>query len=229
MNNVREAESILNKHLRNHPADTAQRTFLFELLCFSGQYQRAEKHLGILAQGSRETEIGATLYYAALHAEKLRHDAFRKQDFPTSHATKPCAGKLNGKPFQSIVDADPEIGQRLEVYAAGAYLWVPFEHIAAVELEAPRLLRDTLWAPAFVVAGSSFGGADLGQVLLPAIYPFSWNSPDQSVWLGRTTAWAAGEDGHEFPVGQKTLIVDGEPVPLLEVRSVEFDYDATSR
>ena len=42
---VREAEKVLSAFLRNNPADTALRTFLFELLCFSGQYDRAEKQL----------------------------------------------------------------------------------------------------------------------------------------------------------------------------------------
>ena len=54
---VRDAESALNAYLRNNPADAGQRTFLFELLCFSGQYDRAEKHLGVLAKegpGSRD-------------------------------------------------------------------------------------------------------------------------------------------------------------------------------
>jgi type VI secretion system protein ImpE len=221
-NHVREAESALSKHLRQNPADSSQRSFLFELLCFSGQYDRAEKQLGVLAHGGREAEMGAVLYYSALHAEKLRHEMFRKNEFPSSPAPRTVPGRINGKPFQSIVDADPEIGARLEVYAAGAYLWIPFEHIASVQMEPPRRLRDTLWSPAFVLTGPGFRGTDIGEVLLPAVYPFSWNAEDQSVWLGRTTAWVADDEGHEFPTGRKILIADGEEVPLLEIRSLEF-------
>jgi len=72
------------------------------------------------------------------------------------------------------------------------------------------------------VTGPEFQGADFGEVLLPAIYPFSWKSEDTSAWLGRTTQWVADESGREFPVGQKLLIIDGEEVPLLEIRSLEF-------
>jgi type VI secretion system protein ImpE len=219
---VREAESALNQHLRQNPADHAQRTFLFELLCFSGQYERAEKQLGVLSQGGREAEMGAVLYYSALHAEKTRHETFRKQEFPQTVAAPSPRGKLNGRPFESIRDADPDVGARLEVYGAGAYLWIPFQHIASVKIEPPRRLRDTLWAPAFVLTGASFQGTDIGEVLLPVIYPFSWKSEDESVWLGRTTAWVADDEGHEFPVGQKIFEVDGEQVPLLEIRSLEF-------
>jgi len=225
---VRDAEKALNSFLRDNPADVTQRTFLFELLCFSGQYDRAEKQLGVLARGSHEAEMGAVLYYSALHGERVRHSMFEKQEYPHTPAAQSPAGKLNGKPFTSIRDADPAIGPRLELYAAGAYLWIPFEHIASVQISPPRVLRDTLWTPAFVLTGPSFKGTDIGQVIIPAIYPFSWKSADERIWLGRTTEWVADDDGNEFPVGQKTFIVDGEEVPLLEVRSLEFTSDATA-
>ena len=225
---VRDAERTLSSFLRENPADTTQRTFLFELLCFSGQYDRAEKQLSVLAQGSREAEMGAVLYYSALHGERTRHSMFQKEEFPHTAASQSPPGKLNGKPFVSISDADATIGARLEIYAAGAYLWIPFEHIASVQIAPPQALRDTLWTPALVLTGPSFKGTDIGQVLIPAIYPFSWKSDDESVWLGRATEWVADDEGHEFPVGQKTFIVDGEEVPLLEIRSLEFTSDATA-
>jgi type VI secretion system protein ImpE len=129
---------------------------------------------------------------------------------------------LNGRPFQSVSDADPDLGARLEVFAAGSYLWIPFQHIASVEIQPPRRLRDTLWIPALVRTGPSFKGAELGEVLIPAVYPFSWKHPDQSVWLGRSTDWLADEEGTEYPVGQKMLLLDGEEIPFLEIRSLEF-------
>ena len=225
---VRAAEAALAARLRDNPGDAGSRTFLFELLCFSGQYDRAAKQLSVLAEGNKEREMGAILYFSALHAEKTRHDIFRQQEFPSAAPAPSPPGKLNGKPFESIRDADNDIGARLEVYAAGSYVWVPFAHIAAVAIEPPKRLRDTLWVPASVLTGPGFQGADMGEVLIPAVYPFSWKSEDQSVWLGRTTEWAADEDGHEFPVGQKMFVVDGEEVPLLEVRSLEFTTDAPS-
>lgn len=126
---VREAEKVLTAYLRDHPSDKAQRTFLFELLCFAGEYARAERQLAVLAGGSVESETGAIVYYAALHAEKTRHELFEKQAFPIGVAESP-SGKLNGKPFTDIRDADPDIGSRLEVFAAGSYVWIPFQHLA---------------------------------------------------------------------------------------------------
>jgi type VI secretion system protein ImpE len=220
---VREAVRELTSYVRDHPMDAAQRTFLFELLCFSGDFARAEKQLSVLAQGNSDRELGAILYYAALHAEKLRHELFEKQDFPKNHPANPCPGTLNGKPFQSLRDADPDIGARLEVFAAGAYLWIPFEHIASLEMNAPRRLRDTLWMPALVTTGPAFKGKDIGEVLIPVIYPFSWKDSDENVWLGRVTSWAGDDEGNEYPSGQKMLLLDGEEIPFLEVRSLTFE------
>src|SRR5580658_1494849 len=225
---VRDAEAALSARLRERPSEVESRTFLFELLCFSGQYDRAQKQLNILAQGGQGAEMGAVLYFSALHAEKTRHEMFRKEEFPAVPAAASPPGKLNGKPFQSICDADPTVGARLEVFAAGAYLWIPFEHVASVQMEAPKRLRDTLWSPALVLTGPSFQGTDIGEVLIPAVYPFSWKSDDESVWLGRTTEWVADDQDHEYPVGQKMYLVDDQTVPLLEIRSLEFASDASS-
>jgi type VI secretion system protein ImpE len=219
---VREAEKALTAYVRDHPNDVSQRTFLFEILSFSGQYDRAQKQLTALSGNNAGAELGAILYLSALHAETTRHETFQKRSFPADSPTPNLAGSINGRKFQSIQDADPDIGARLEVYAAGAYLWIPFEHITLVEMQPPRKLRDTLWAPALVRTGPSFRGTELGEVLVPVIYPFSWKNPDESVWLGRVTQWAANDDGIERPSGQKMLLVDDEEVPFLEIRSIEF-------
>jgi type VI secretion system protein ImpE len=218
---VREAIQALTAYLRDRPSDAAQRTFLFELLCFAGEFTRAEKQLAVLADGSVEKETGAIVYYAAVHAERTRHELFEKKDFPADSLGSP-RGELNGKPFTEIRDANASIGARLEVFAAGAYVWLPMEHVASLEMGPPQRLRDTLWAPALVQTAPSFKGMDLGEVLIPAIYPFSWQDQDERVWLGRVTEWSADEDGREFPSGQKTLLVDGEEFPFLEVRSLQF-------
>ncbi len=132
------------------------------------------------------------------------------------------SGLLNGKPFESIRDADPRIGSRLEVIAAGDYLWIGFEHIAHLSIEVPKRLRDTLWAPARLRTGPSFKGQDLGEVLLPALAPGSVATDDPDIRLGRVTEWFRDESGIEFPLGRKVLLVDGEEIPLLEVRTLEI-------
>jgi len=222
---VSEAIAELTQYVRDHPADAKQRTFLFELLCFAGEFSRARKQLGVLARSNADAEMGAVLLYSALHAEQSRLELFESEAFPTAPCGPSGPGKLNGEPFESISDIDPDIGPRLEVFVAGSYTWVPFEHIASVHIRAPKTLRDTLWTSAYVLAGKSFKGADMGEVLLPVIYPFSSKHPDEEVWLGRTTAFGSDDAGRDIPVGHKLLRVDDREVPLLEVRSIEFDVE----
>ena len=220
---LKEAVQAVGAELRDNPADTKRRTFLFELLSFAGEYERALKQLDVLAQQGPQAEMGTLGYRAAIQAELQRQDLFRSKNFPELSAATAAsaAGTFNGKPFESIEDADPRVGTRLEVFAAGNYVWVPFAHIASIQISPPKTLRDLLWIPAVVRLGPDMQGKDLGHVLLPVLAPFSCQHPDETVQLGRQTVWVE-EDGEEVPFGQKTLLVDGEEYPLLEVREIQF-------
>ncbi len=223
---LNEAVQALNAELRNDPTDVQRRTFLFELLCFAGEYDRAAKHLDILAQGGNEAELGALLYRAALSAERTRDEMFRKREYPRAAlegaAPATVSGTFNGEPFDAMEDADPRIGARLEVYAAGQYMWIPLQHIRSVEMQAPRRLRDLLWAPALVRTGPSFKDRELGEVLIPVLAPESYRSQEDDIRLGRAGDWAETEDGEYVPVGSKVLLVDGRYRPLLDVRRLEI-------
>jgi type VI secretion system protein ImpE len=219
-----EAVESLGSDLRNDPTDARRRTFLFELLCFAGAYDRAEKQLDVLARGSREAEMGAWLYRSALHAERVRQEMFGAGSLPDAPPASAVSGTLNGTPFASLTDADPRIGAWLEVFAAGQYTWLPLEHVAAVRLAAPKRLRDLLWAPARVETGPGFPGMELGEVLVPVLAPLSWKHPDDEVRLGRVTDWDDSVDGTPVPVGQRLLLVDGEPFPFLELRELEITF-----
>lgn len=219
---LNEAIQKLSAELRDNPTDVGRRTFLFELLCFAGEYDRADKQLAVLSEASAEAATGGLLYRAALSAERSRNDLFQKGDYPGTPAdSPPIRGTFNGQPFEGLEDSDPRIGPRLEVFAAGTYMWLPLAHLASVQMEAPKRLRDLLWIPALIHTAADFKGMELGEVLIPAISPFSFRHADENVRLGRLTVWEEAESG-PVPYGQKTLLVDGEDIPLLEVRSIEI-------
>jgi type VI secretion system protein ImpE len=216
-----EAIQTLGAELRKNPSDSRRRSFLFELLCFAGDYGRALKQLDVLGQENPQAELGALLYRSAVSAERSRQQSFQSGAFPGPAPPSP-AGVLNGKPFESVADADPRIGSRLEVFVAGEYMLLRFEHVASIQMEPPRLLRDLLWIPALVRTGPSFKDKELGEVLLPVMTPLASFDPSDEVKLGRMTEWVdAGQHG-PVPIGRKMLLVDGEEFPLLEVRTLEF-------
>jgi type VI secretion system protein ImpE len=212
----------LGIELRGNPTDAQRRAFLFELLSFAGAWDRAEKQLDVLAKAGNMAEAGTMQFKAAITAERVREHMFDTGDFPTQPAPAPVAGTLNGTPFSRLEDADPRLGARLEVIAGGRYLWIPFAHLASVTMAAPSKLRDLHWITAQLRTGPSVRDLELGEVLLPAITPGAWRSPDDELRLGRATDWEEAPDGDFLPVGQKLLRVDDRLVPLLDVRELHI-------
>lgn len=217
------AVEALGLEVRGHPTDVQRRTFLFELLTFTGDYARAGKQLDVLAQAGHMAEAGVMLYRAAIGAERVREHMFDTGDLPGGDAPTPVSGILNGTRFQSIEDADPRIGARLEVMAGGRYLWIPFAHIASLTIQPPARLRDLHWSPAQLRTGPSIRDMDLGEVLLPALSPAAWRLPDDDLRLGRAADWDELPTGDFAPIGQKLLRVDDRLVPLLDVRELVVD------
>jgi type VI secretion system protein ImpE len=219
---LNEAITALSVELRDNPTDAQRRTFLFELLCFAGDFDRARKHLEILAKENQKAGMGALMYEACMHADRTRQDVFEKRNYPFAPEGGRKRGTLNGQPFEEFEDADPRIGARLEVFSAGAYLWIPIEHIESFEVAEPKRLRDLLWSAIIIKTGPEFQQRELGECLIPVLSPFSFKHPDDNVRLGRVTVWETS-NGDEIPYGQKMFLVDGEQIPLLEVRKVEFE------
>lgn len=219
------AIEALGVELRHHPDDTQRRVFLFELLAFAGQYDRARKQLDVLATKGTQAEAGTLLYRAAIEAERVREHMFDTGDYPVSPAPAPVRGTLNGTPFSSIEDADPRLGARLEVIAGGRYLWLPFAHLATLHMDPPSRLRDLHWMPARLATGPTVRDMELGEVLLPVLTPAAHRDEEDAVRLGRSTAWVRDESGLEVPVGSKLWLVDGAEVPVLEVRDLVIYAD----
>lgn len=221
---LQEAIQALGEEVRNVPLDARRRTFLFELLCFAGEYDRAEKHLDVLGDSSQAAGLGSLLYRSALHAEKTRQRMFLDHSYPLGTTGEAASGKRNGDGFTGFCDADERIGAALEVFVAGSYTWISLEQIASIEIPKPKKLRDLLWTPAMVTTLPAFRSLELGEVLLPALYPLSWKHQDDAVRTGRSTVWEAGGEREPaiVPFGQKIFLIDGQEVPMLELGKVEL-------
>jgi type VI secretion system protein ImpE len=217
---LREAIKALGEELKSSPLDAKRRTFLFELLLFAGEYDRAEKQLDLLAGANAEAAAGTLLYRSALHAERIRQSMFAKHETPPSKNEAVYGGVWNGTAFNEFSDSDPRIGANLEVFIAGSYTWIPIHYLRRLEIEPPTSLRDLIWARARVDTSAEFRLQELGEVLLPVLSPSSSQHADESVQLGRESAWEPDEKYGEIPYGAKIMVVDGVDVPLLDVRSV---------
>lgn len=129
-------------------------------------------------------------------------------------------GKIDGKPFAWLADADVRLGPVLEAIVDGKYYWIPFSNVQAITVEKPVDLRDLAWIPAYLTLTNG------GQLvsLIPTRYPGSETSSDPAIRMARKTDWKERKDGSAWGVGQRMLATDQGDHPILEVRSIEFDH-----
>ncbi|HEX5077659.1 MAG TPA: type VI secretion system accessory protein TagJ [Geminicoccaceae bacterium] len=164
---------------------------------------------GALSEAARLTATG----------EHAAAQALRTQAFDAADAVP---GRIDGKPFAWIADADPRLGPVLEVVLQGRYFWAPFARIRKIVLEPPEDLRDFVWLPARFTWSND--GEAVGFV--PTRYPGSEHG-DASARLARDTEWHAVGDV-ALGRGQRMFATDGDDIGLLEAREIELDLPAAN-
>jgi type VI secretion system protein ImpE len=165
-----------------------------------------QQWIALLLEALRLTGIGE-----AAKGQALRAEAFEQA--PAS------GGRLNGKPFEWLADADSRLGPVLEAVVNGRYYWIPIGHIAEIKIEEPEDLRDLVWTPAQLKWTN--GGDAVG--LIPTRYPGSESSADPNVRLARRTDWSELSSDCYVGVGQRMFATDAGEYPLMEVRDVIFE------
>lgn len=110
------------------------------------------------------------------------------------------------------------LGPILEIIIDGKYFWLPFDSIAALNLEPPEDLRDAVWTPAQLNLVN--GGQKVA--LIPTRYPGTAASGDGAQRLSQRTDWAEGPGGTWLGVGQRLLATDQGEVPLMQARRLEI-------
>ena len=158
------------------------------------------------------------LVKAAEHIARGEHAAaaqLRNQAFEAAPAT---AGKLDGKPFTWIADADSRLGPILELILQGKYYWVPFCRIRRIAMDAPSDLRDLVWVPAQFVWTN--GGEASGHI--PTRYARTEGAADGALRLARKTEWQELPEETFIGLGQRVLVTDEGEHPLLQCRVIDF-------
>ena len=240
----------LQDEVRRQPVDGKLRVFLAQLAMVSGNWERALNQLAVAAELDAGALPMLHAYRAAIQGERLRIEVFSGARSPlvfgeplpwialllqalhlqasgqvhqagalraeALNAAQPVAGTLNGVAFEWVADADSRLGPVLEVLLSGAYYWVPYERIQRVVIEPPADARDLVWVPAQFTWAN--GGESMG--LIPARYPGSELSPDDTIRLARRTEWVSLGSEQYAGLGQRMLASDAAELGLLEVREL---------
>jgi type VI secretion system protein ImpE len=242
----------LNQEVRTRPSDIQRRTFLFELLCFVGDCQRAERQLDVLGHQSATAEIGVQVYRHILAAEQARQRLFSEGLQPNFLFPPPSYVHLHLEALQQLCNHQPagavallDQSQRSQPPRTGSLAGQPFtEWRDGDDLLAPFLEvivhNQYVWLPfeqikrlhiatpkrlrdlLWIPATLEAHSGPVGEVFLPVLYPDSYRHADERVKLGRMTEWIDMGEGVTLGAGQHLFFIDGQDRGILEVRNIEF-------
>jgi type VI secretion system protein ImpE len=253
---LQTATEFLIQEVREHPADSWRRTLLFELLCFNGDWDRAEKQLELLSKEKVETEIGVQVYRNNIAAEKARAELYPNGLKPHFFTAPPtyveyllnAINRLRELDFTevcSLLDqaeaARPKLkgkfnGKKFSDFRdysdfLGSVLEV-FLQDKYYWLPLAQLKQMELSAPQ-QLRDLLWARAHIetieglqAEVFLPTLYVGSNQYPDDDVKLGRKTEWSCIKNELYSPLGQHIFLVGKEGKALMELQKLEFHNTA---
>lgn len=80
--------------VKEHPADHGERLFLFELLVFGGEYERAGRQIAAINYGDPTLDSTVAIYRRLLDAEQIRAKVFRGEAQPRFLSETPAHATL---------------------------------------------------------------------------------------------------------------------------------------
>ena len=248
-----DALAAAKEQVRDDPAKTELRMFLFQLLSLTGDWDRALTQLNVAAEMDGEKFLIAEICRPALNCEALRTEIFAGTRTPLvfGEPTEWVSSMIQANQMiaQGHHDAALELRDRAFEAApaiSGRVNGEPFEWVADMDTRLGPILEAVVehkyfWIPFprikavrveepkalrnMVWAEAQFTWANGGQApgLIPSRYVGSESAGDDLLRLGRRTDWAEPADGHSIGTGQRMLVTDAKEYPLLEVRSIVLD------
>lgn len=241
------------EEVKQRPADLALRTLLFELLCFQGDFDRAEKHLDVVGQQDVQTEWAVQVYRNILAAERNRRRLWSDGVAPEFLLDPPEYAQLQLKAVNRLREGQsaaalalleqseslrPVVMARRGDQPAGDFR--DCDDVLAPILEL-IILRDYVWLPLTQVRELEIGKPERPRDLIwipvrvvledesqrrgymPVLYPGTHKHPDDKVKLGRVTDWSGDEGCPVRGVGQKTFLCGDQDFGLLDLGQVTFE------
>jgi type VI secretion system protein ImpE len=246
-----EAVELQTQAVKASPADKEKRIFLFELLSFVGDLDRARKQIDVLQFEDPGLAAAALGLRNCLEAEALRRKLFREGLKPKFFADAPPVVQLRFDAIDALRAGQTaeaaELLRKADENAhplTGTLNGKPFQLLR----DADDVFGDYLeafargsyyWVPLDQIAGVGANPPkyprDLlwlpakltlrdggeGDVFLPAVYPFSHENADEQIKLGRATDWQGGEGGPMRGLGGRTFVLDDDAIGLLDWRRLE--------
>ncbi|HVA51443.1 MAG TPA: type VI secretion system accessory protein TagJ [Pirellulales bacterium] len=244
------AIQAVTAEVKARPTDATRRTFLFELLSFAGDLDRAERQLEAIGHLDAASEWPVQVYKNILHAERLRRRLFSDGLRPEFLLDPPPYAQLHLDAVNRLREGRPgeaqEVLGRAEAMRPAVQGDLNGQACDEIrdcdDLLAPFLevivLRDYVWLPweqlkelevaqperprdlLWLPARIVLVDGSQRRGYLPTLYCGSHEHTDDRVKLGRITDWKQTDDGPTVGVGLHTLLAGDDAVGLLDVRHV---------
>lgn len=246
-------EEALNA-VKSKPTDVTARTFLFELSCFSGNWDRAEKQLDVIGQQDMNAMIGAQIYKQNLQAERdrLRHSEeglmpeclmpppayVQKILVANNHIQEGRTGDArsvldeveNERPaFSGKINGEEFNDFRdfndLTSCVFETIVKGSYTWLPFEQVERIEFMETkTLRDYFWIQAEVEMINGTKGEMFFPALYANTWKSDNDQIRLGKASDWRDLGDDIYAGEGSRVFQFDGGHMPISDLRSIEFDH-----
>ena len=250
--NLKGATEAALAAVKANPTDVPTRIFLFELSCFSGDWERADRQLDVIGHQDMNAMIGSLIYRQCFEAERKRAKYFSESLKPEFLATPPdyIYGLLtannrlregNAAEAREVLDTTETERPAFACKINGADVadFRDYNDLTSGILEA--IIKDSyVWIPFEQIVKIEFterkslrdhfwlpakvetDNGTNGEMLIPALYNDSWRSADDLIRLGKLTDWR--DAGEEIYIGEGTKLFDagGESKTIFDFETIEF-------
>lgn len=234
--------------VKANPGDTARRVFLAELLCFTGEFERADRQLDVIGDQDPGAALGLALFRQLIRAAQARSEYFSAGRVPEFLSPPEAHLQTLLEAGIALREGREDAAARLAAEAEAARPPCPgrlddteFDDFRDVDdMVAPvfEVLTSTgkyYWVPAERVIDAEFHPPQRSRDLLwrrvtmtvndgpegDVYLPVVYATPggvEDAARLGRVTEWIGGDGSPARGVGQKCWLAGETAVPILQAR-----------
>ncbi len=247
-----EAREQLVGEVKSSPADVGKRTLFFQVLAFCGEWDKAERHLDVIASQDSNMAAGIQVYRDLIRGERERIDVQNLDKYPSFLPEPPdyadtyyaALDKLiekeieEAKPLFDQVDARrPVISGTVngkdftgikdsDTFLSCFIEAIVHERYVWIPFESIRELiispPKTLFDLLWIDASITTWEGLSMNCFLPVLYPESFLHEDDRMKLGRMTCWNSLGGAFLKGIGRHVFDVGEEEMPLPEMHEVQF-------
>jgi type VI secretion system protein ImpE len=248
-----DARKQLIEEVKSSPANAGKRTLLFQVHSLLGEWEKADRHLDVLAAQDVSRETGVQVYKNLVQAERKRLDVFRNGMLPSFLPKTPpyfetyklACEKLRGKNLDDALKLFETVNEQIPVISGtmngksftgfndtDIFLSFFLEAIAEerylwIPFEAIREISitppKTLFDLIWVPAHITTWEGLALNCYLPVLYPESFLHQDDRIKLGRMSEWSPVGGPFSRGMGQHVYLAGDDETGILDIREITFN------